>query len=197
MSEILHIPLFPLHTVLFPGGPLPLRIFEARYLDMVSRCLRDNSGFGVCLIKEGKETGAPALTFEVGTLSYITSWDQRDDGLLGIEALGRQRFEILSRSVRHDHLIEAEVRLIPNEAPAPLPAKYQPLVDLLRTFINQIGAPYSRLPDDYGNAAWVGNRLAELLPMVHFQRQYLLELQDPLERLAGIEEVFQALGVSL
>jgi len=82
------VPLFPLHTVLFPGGPLPLRIFEARYLDMVSDCLKRDRGFGVVLIEQGREVGEAASCHEVGTLARIIDWDKRDHGLLEIICQG-------------------------------------------------------------------------------------------------------------
>ncbi|MEM9207821.1 MAG: LON peptidase substrate-binding domain-containing protein, partial [Pseudomonadota bacterium] len=94
-------PLFPLRTVLYPGGPLPLRIFEARYLDMISNCLKTESPFGVLLIREGAETG-PASTYEVGTLARITDWYQGSDGLLGVTAIGERRFRLLSAERQAD-----------------------------------------------------------------------------------------------
>ena len=93
-GDQIQIPLFPLGTVLFPGGPLPLRIFEPRYLDMVSDCLRNDKAFGVCLIKDGREVGEPAQPFDVGTMAKIVDWDRTDDGLLAITALGTSRFRI-------------------------------------------------------------------------------------------------------
>ncbi len=97
MTVPVEIPLFPLGTVLFPGGPLPLRIFETRYVDLVSRCLRDGSGFGAVLIREGMEAGGPALTYDVGTYARIVDFSQQPDGLLGIRATGERRFRILAR----------------------------------------------------------------------------------------------------
>jgi len=95
------IPLFPLNTVLFPGGPLPLRIFEARYVDMVSSCLKEDSPFGVLLIRDGGETGN-ATTHEIGTLARIVDWYQGSDGLLGVTAVGEQRFRLLSSHRQDD-----------------------------------------------------------------------------------------------
>ena len=90
------VPLFPLNTVLFPGGVLPLRIFEPRYLDMVSDCLKSDTGIGVVLIKDGAETGKAADTYDTGTLSGISYWHKRPDGILGVTLKGDQRFRILS-----------------------------------------------------------------------------------------------------
>jgi len=107
MSE--EIPLFPLGTVMFPGGPLALRIFEARYIDLVRRCMRDSSGFGIVLIREGQEAGGPAVTYDVGTLARIVDFSQQPDGLLGIRAMGERRFRILERRRARDGLNLADV----------------------------------------------------------------------------------------
>ena len=103
------IPLFPLHTVLVPGGSVPLRLFEARYLDLVSRCLRDASGFGVNLIERGSEVGEPAAVYPVGTLARIADWRQLPDGLLGITVEGHDRYRVLETRIRPDRLLEARV----------------------------------------------------------------------------------------
>ena len=128
------IPLFPLRTVLFPGGPLALKIFETRYLDMVCRCLRDESGFGVILIREGEEVGKAAEIYDVGTLGQISYWEQRKDGLLGITVTGEQRFRILDSEVQSNQLRVAEVELLPNADPIALPEKYQHMVTLLGNY---------------------------------------------------------------
>ena len=107
--------LFPLGAVLFPGGRLPLRIFEARYMDMAKACLRDGVPFGVCLIREGTEVGAPATPFEVGTLARISEWDMQQLGLLQIVATGGARFRILERRTQPDGLQRARVELLAEE----------------------------------------------------------------------------------
>ena len=126
MSE--EIALFPLNTVLFPGGPLVLRIFEARYLDLVKRCMRDGTGFGVVQIREGQEAGGPALTFDVGTYARIVDFSQQPDGLLGIRALGERRFRIVERRRARDGLNLADVEWLPVDPPTPLPEAYAELV---------------------------------------------------------------------
>ncbi|ALG68893.1 LON peptidase substrate-binding domain-containing protein [Beggiatoa leptomitoformis] len=191
----LKIPLFPLHTVLFPGGVLPLRIFEARYLDMVSHCLRTGGDFGICLIREGNEVGEAATTHEVGTLATIIDWDQRSDGLLGIDVQGGQRFRLLSHEVLLNQRIEAVVELLADEPAIGLPEAQAYLAALLAQFIEQVGRPYNQMLTYYDSANWVGQRLAELLPMAHAQKQYLLELNDPLQRLETIEHVLKTLNV--
>jgi len=183
------IPLFPLNTVLFPQGPLPLRIFEPRYLDMVSRCLKTNTGIGICLIQDGAEVGAAAQTYDIGTLSNITYWHRRPDGLLGITVRGVERFRIVSRSIEPSQLILAEVETIPNDPSVALPKAYQTLSQLLRSIIEQLDAPYTTMEMRFDDAAWVGGRLVELLPLRLSQKQYFLQLDDPLERLDRLRAV--------
>jgi len=189
------IPIFPLNTVLFPEGPLPLRIFEPRYLDMVSECLRAGTGFGVCLIVNGPEVGAAPDINEQGTLAHITDWHQRNDGLLGITATGIQRFRIISRRLRPNHLMEADVEFIDNEPPTELPAEYIPLTDLLRQLIKQIPDLFQGPTIRYGDAGWVSNRLAELLPMPLEEKQQLLQILDPMERLARLRQIMDRMNI--
>lgn len=191
----LTLPLFPLHSVLFPGGPLPLRVFESRYLDMISSCLKAESGIGICLIRSGSEVGEAAETYEVGTLSRITYWNQRPDGLLGVTVCGEQRFRILSREVRPNKLVVAEVELLENEPELPLPEDYRPLARLLQSVVEQLGQPYVKMPKKYDEAGWVGARLTELLPFSLDQKQYLLQLNDPLQRLERLTAILQELEI--
>lgn len=183
----LSIPLFPLHTVLFPGGPLALRIFEPRYLDMVSRCLRQNTGFGVVLIRDGDEVGDTPEVYEVGTLGRISYWEQRRDGLLGITVTGEQRFRILEREFDPNQLMIAEVELLANEPAISVPGEYLELVNMLQRILDELGHPYLTMPKSWDNSAWVGARLVELLPLEPAQKQRLLQLNDPLERLSRLE----------
>jgi Lon protease-like protein len=189
------VPLFPLNTVLFPGGLLPLRIFEPRYLDMVSWCLRHDKAFGVCLIRHGSEVGEAADTYSIGTLAKIIDWNKRDDGMLGIMAEGQQRFRILQHGTRSNQLLEGEVSLIPADRDESLPNRLSGLNDLLKQAFKQLGKPYTSMPFQADKAAWIGNRLAELLPMGNQQRQHLLELEDPQERLLCLEEILHSLEV--
>ena len=124
--------MFPLSAVLFPGGVLPLRIFEPRYLDMVSECLRTDSGIGVVLIRDGREVGEVADTYEVGTLCHIRYWHKRPDGLLGVTLQGEQCFRVISKEVRANQLIIAEAELIPESPVIPVTESHQQLVDLLK-----------------------------------------------------------------
>lgn len=190
----LEVPLFPLHLVLFPGGPLPLRIFEPRYLSMVSDCMRNDRPFGVLLITQGGETGEAAQTHDVGTLARITDWDQGDDGLLSITALGSQRFRVHKREVQADQLSTAEIELLPEPEPLIVPEQYRAQADWLAQVLPTL-APYQGLPLE-DEAGWLAYRLAELLPLKPSQRQILLEQADPLQRLEQVGRMFDTLRAS-
>jgi Lon protease-like protein len=185
MSSATHatIALFPLNTVLFPGGPLRLRIFEPRYLDMVSRCMREDCGFGVALIVAGREAGGAAQTVEIGTLARIVDFEQLDDGLLGITARGERRFRILHVHQASDGLNMCQVEWRDEEARAEVPAQHAVLAELLRRALEQIGPAYGEVTPAYEDASWVSMRLAEILPLAAIERQELLELNDGPERL--------------
>jgi hypothetical protein len=185
------IPLFPLGTVLFPGGPLPLRIFEARYIDLVSRCLRDGTGFGVVLIREGAEAGGPALTFDVGTYARIVDFSRQDDGLLGIRAQGERRFRILARRRARDGLNVADVEWLPEDPVVPLPEEFADLGPALEAVLEQVGEPYASLERRLDDAAWVAGRLAEIVPIPPGHKQHCLELDDPVERLRFLRPLFE------
>jgi len=196
MSDTMRIPLFPLHTVLFPGGALPLRIFEPRYLDMISESLRNNSPFGVVMITEGEETGDAAMSTEFGTLGEISYWQKLSNGMLGITVRGKQRFQVLSSEVMKSQLTMADVQLIEDENNAVLPEKYVPLADMLREMIDNLGHPYTTLPKDYNNIVWLSNRLSELLPISRLQKQHFLEMTDPFERMERISIIMTELELS-
>jgi len=178
----LKIPLFPLRTVLFPGGPLPLRVFEPRYLDMISRCLKTDTPFGVVLIRDGDETGT-ARTHAVGTLARIIDWYQGSDGLLGVTAAGGLRFRLLGVTTEPDGLYVGEVETLPDDPETTLPAEFKPLVAILQGVLEDLGLLYEKLERRYDDASWVGFRFAEVLPIDNPQKQACLELQDPIQRL--------------
>lgn len=177
------LPIFPLHSVLLPGGPLALRIFEPRYLDMVCRCLREESGFGVALIREGQEVGPAAEVYGVGTLVGISYWEQRKDGLLGITVRGEQRFRILDSSVQENQLRVAEVEMLPEEESLPLPGEYRHMATMLQRILDDLSHPYITLPRRYDDVAWVTGRLVELLPLELALKQRLLQMDGPMQRL--------------
>ena len=191
MIERAEIPLFPLGTVLFPGGPLPLRIFETRYIDLVRRCLRDGSGFGVVMIREGAEAGGPALTFDVGTYARIVDFSQQPDGLLGIHAAGERRFRILERRRERDGLNVADVEWLPEESSSPLPEEFAELGPALDAILAQVGEPFASLERRLDDAAWVAGRLTEILPIPPGHKQHCLELDDPVERLRFLRPLFE------
>lgn len=197
MTEQLTIPVFPLNSVLFPEGPLPLRIFEARYLDMVSECMKTGHGFGISMITSGDEIGKAAAIREVGTLTRIMDWHQRHDGLLGITIVGVQRFRILSKNVLKNQLTEATVELIANEDRVSLPEEYIPMADFLRQLIKQVPHLYSSIDIKYDDATWVGSRLAELLSFSLEQKQELLELREPIQRLDLLREMMEQMNIHL
>ena len=176
------IALFPLNIVLFPDGPLPLRIFETRYLDMVRRCMREGEAFGVVLIREGNEVG-PAETFDVGTMAKIVDFHQLSDGFLGLSCVGERRFRITSRSRQGDGLNMAQVQWLEEEAKTPVPERHAHLAELLKTVLPELGEVYAGMQMQLEDAAWVGFRLAEILPIPAPEKQFCLELIDPIQRL--------------
>lgn len=182
----MRIPIFPLNTVLFPGGPLPLRIFEPRYIDMVSACMKADSPFGVLLIRHGNEVG-PATTFELGTLAKITDFYQGSDGLLGITAIGLQRFRLLSSSRQADGLNVGEVELIPAESPMRLPDEYSALPHMLGNVLGDLGRLYEVIDWHMDDAVWVGYRFLEILPIDLEQKQASLESSDTAGRLRLVD----------
>ena len=177
------LPLFPLATVLFPGGPLSLRIFETRYLDMVASVLRGDNRFGVVAIRAGSEVGE-AETFTVGTTAEIIDW-QDNGGLLSIKAVGRDSFTIETSSRRPDGLYVGRAALLEEPPATPLPTEHSKLASLLETLLRQLPI-YAGVATAYDDAAWVGARLAEILPFTLVLKQSLLETRDPCARLDKI-----------
>ena len=177
------LPLFPLGTVLFPGGLLPLRIFEQRYLEMAKACLKDGTPFGVCLIREGSEVGTPATHEPVGCLARITQWDMQQLGLLQVVAQGGERFRVASEQVRGDGLIIGEVEVLPEPADSPIEERHGACVRLLERIVAEHGERLFARPFRMESSAWVGARLAEVLPLPAAMRQKLMELDDHLQRL--------------
>lgn len=185
------VPLFPLRTVLFPDGPLPLRVFEPRYLDMVSRCLRNDSPFGVLLLLAGSEVGA-ASTASVGTLARIADWYQGSDGILGVTALGTSRFDLHDVDQQDDGLYLGRVTPLQAEAAVPLPDDFLPMAELLQVILDDLGKLYGDLPRRMDDATWVGCRFAEILPMPLEQKQHCLQLTDAVERLEFVRPMLRS-----
>ncbi|MFC1776391.1 LON peptidase substrate-binding domain-containing protein [Pseudomonadota bacterium] len=184
------IPLFPLHTVLFPGGYLPLRIFEQRYLDMVRECGAKGSCFGICLIGNSENPNRPATHLRVGTSAEICDFTTLDDGLLGITARGRQKFIIQTTRMRDNGLLMAEVELLNETDVVDVPDQYSVLSMVAARFMELMGDQYPDFqPQQLQDAGWVGYRLAELLPLENKEKQLLLQISDPLERLQLLIDV--------
>lgn len=174
--------------MLFPGGRLPLRIFEQRYMDMAKVCLRDSAPFGVCLIRDGAEVGAPALPEDVGCLARIATWDMPQLGVLQIIAHGEQRFRILERRVHGDGLQTADVELIGSDADDAIPERCRRCVQLLERIIARHPDALES-PARLDSCAWVSARLAELLPLPNDLKQALLELTDARARLEQLDRL--------
>jgi uncharacterized protein len=180
-----NIALFPLGTVLFPGGLLPLKIFEQRYLDMTKACLRDNEPFGVCLIREGREVGAPAVHERVGCLATIEQWEMPVAGMFHLLARGGERFRVIETSVAPDGLITGEIEIMPPVAPCTPDAE---CVGLLKRVIVQVGAENFPQPVKLGDGVWVAYRLAEILSLPMAFKQDVLEG-------VGMGEVFEVISI--
>jgi len=187
------IPLFPLNTVLFPGGVLPLRIFETRYVDMVRRCSRAESGFGVVLLREGQEAGTvPVRICTIGTYARIVDFTQVEGGLLGVIALGERRFQVEDVSTQKNGLHVAKVSWLAEEQHAAVPEQFLPLVDMLKKALPQLGELHRHLHLNYDDAAWVAGRVIEILPLELKDKQICQEMEDALERLQQLKPLLKA-----
>jgi Lon protease-like protein len=193
--DLLDLPLFPLNTVLFPGGVLPLRVFEARYMDMTRDCLKSDRPFGVCLIRSGTEVGAPAEPEPVGCLAHITSWDMEQLGLLQLRTRGGKRFRILGSSAAAQGLRRAHIELIPDEEDAAMPERFGALADLVRMVVADNGAATFAEPHEFESASWVGYRLSEILKVPLAAKQKLLELDGALPRLEILYKFLEQRGL--
>ena len=191
-SPVVSLPLFPLQAVLVPGAVLDLRIFERRYLDMVGECGRSGSGFGVCLILEGSESGTPAMPVAFGTEAVIEDFGNTPEGLLSLRVRGHRRFHVLRTRVRDNGLIVADIEWRDDVPVSPrLRPEHALLAEILRRILLQLDAGHiDPHPGLFEDAAWVAWRLAELLPLAMPQRQALLQLDDPHARLQTLLEGF-------
>jgi Lon protease-like protein len=192
-AERIELPLFPLHTVLFPGGRLPLKIFEQRYVEMTKRCVRDSSGFGVCLIREGREVGEPAVPAEVGCIAVIEEWDLPHPGIFHLLVRGERRFRVLQSRVEALGLIVCEAQVLPPDAPDGVPDAL--CRNIIANLIERVGAEGFPGPVALDDPAWVGYRLAEVLPLDLEIRQRLMEMDDPALRLAALHDILVASGL--
>ncbi len=183
-------PLFPLSTLLFPHGRLELRLFEPRYLDMVSRCMRDRSGFGVVLLDRGSEAGTGQSFFNIGTEARILDWDQGEDGLLHIVTEGARRFVVEESDTQSDGLVIAEVSFLPEPSPMDVPAEFAYLVEFIDTLAERVELPHALTDEERTDANLLAYRLADLMPLDPRMRVELLATSDPIARLRHFHEMF-------
>jgi uncharacterized protein len=192
------VTIFPLGTVLFPGGVLPLRIFEARYVDMVRQCMRNDEPFGVCRITEGNEVGKPAEHEQIGCAARIVNFDKEPSGILNLRTIGEQRFKINSSHVNEQGLIIAAIDYLPIEDDAAIPLDMTRCTKTIEQVISEL---VDTEPDAMKrvleppflltSASWVSHRLCEILPFGPSSKQLMLELNDPLQRLSIVNQVLQ------
>jgi len=190
--------IFPLSTILFPGGVLPLRVFETRYMDMVRECMKHDRPFGVCQISRGHDTGLPAEHEPIGCLARITQWDMEQLGLLQLRVCGVRRFVILERYVEKSALIRANVALLDDDPEVPVPPDLHCCRDLVKRLVAQLEEEEPRKdhrlvasPYCYESASWIANRLCEFLPIPPKAKQKLMELDEPLTRLYLVKQFLE------
>lgn len=197
-AETIEVALFPLGTPLLPGGRLSLKIFETRYLDLMTDCLRSGKSFGICLIEKGSEVAAPgaepAVPHAVGTLAAVEALDMREAGIMQVSVFGGRRFRIASRRVGNNGLQQGVVELL-DDSPAEVPERFAKLLPLLKTVLADLGEARAPKPHRFDDACWVGHRFVDVLPVQPLAKQKLLELDDPLSRLEIIEKYLQQRGL--
>ena len=199
MRDSIELPLFPLKTVLFPGGVLPLKIFEQRYIGMAKACLQNEMPFGVCVITRGEEVAvdpaAPPDLAGVGTEATIAKWDMPELGILYVSARGGERFLIRSHRVKPDGLLVADATRIPAEPKVPLGPEFAPLAKFLELVAARVGPHQFPETHAYDDASWVGYRLAEVLPLPLTIKQGMLEINDSGMRLALLSKFLKQQGL--
>ena len=182
------LPLFPLKTVLFPGCVLDLQIFEARYLDMIARCMKQGTGFGVVCILEGREVGdAPQDIAGIGCEALIRDFQRQDNGLLGIRVEGGRRFEVLSTELQRDQLLVAQVEWLSEIPEQPLQDEDQDLLALLKALAEHPMVAALSMNTEVAGQQSLANQLAYLLPFAEADKIELLQVDDPQQRLDGIQ----------
>lgn len=185
------LPIFPLRTVLFPGGVLPLKIFEQRYIEMAKRCIADETPFGVCLLTAGDEVSNPGTRQDfspIGTRARIVQWDMPQLGILHVATTGGTRFQVQQHRVTGMGLVTGEVIDLGSEPALALPPAYAPLASFLELIEGRVGPQNFPATKAYDDASWVGYRLAELLPLPLHIKQTMLEVNDPLVRLQVLRQ---------
>ena len=189
------LPIFPLGTVLFPGGLLPLRVFEARYVDMTRECMKRGTPFGVCLIKEGAEVGSPAMPHAIGCLAEIRDWDMQQLGVLHLKTAGTHRFRIESMQAKSDGLIQASAQPIDDDASVVVRPEFVACGAILKSILPKLPAGVIAEPYNFSDAGWLANRLAEVLPIPPVAKQRLMELGDADMRLEIIQRFLEQQGL--
>ena len=194
MSNREDLPIFPLRTILFPDSKLPLRIFEPRYIDMVSRCMREDSEFGIILSRESTD---PKMfeTYDTGTLAKIIDWDQGEDGLLGITTIGTQKFRLKGLNKQEDGLNIGAIERIEREGDYKPTKEFKHLVELLQAILDDVNI-YGDDEKNFDSAAWISYRFAEILPLRIEDKQKCLEIDDPIIRLNFLEPLIKMIRES-
>jgi Lon protease-like protein len=192
---MIEIPLFPLRNVLYPAGLLPLKVFEQRYLEMTKNCIRDDSVFGVCLIRDGAEVGTPAVPYATGCTARILEWDMPHLGLFQLICQGESVFRIADHWPAKNGLLWGHVELREPELQVDLPQAHQHLADLLKKIIDKIGADRFPAPVALHDASWVAYRLAEVLPIEPELKQHILEATEPEARLSALTDFLRTARV--
>lgn len=189
----MNVPVFPLNSVVLPGGRVPLQLFEPRYIDMLTRCLKEDQGFVITLLREGEESERVASFYETGTYVRIIDFQQLDNGLLGITVEGDAKVSITRSWQQDDGLNLGEVAFLTAETRADIPIVFHELPSVLRALFRHPVIDELGMSVDYDEACSVGWRLTELLPLDKQEKQHLLEIQDPLTRLSRLQELLEAL----
>lgn len=188
------IPLFPLNSVILPGGRIPLQLFERRYIDMLTRCLKEERGFGIVLLEQAGQDANPKAPFHpFGCYVRIVDFTPLEHGLLGITVQGDTKVAVTRRWQESDGLHMAEVMQLPIEPELATPRVHEDLVSVLRALCQHPSVQELELEIDYQDARQVGWRLTELLPLDIDDRQALLEMDDPLERLQALEGLIESM----
>lgn len=189
----MNVPLFPLNSIVLPRGRIPLQLFEPRYIDMLTRCLKEDRGFVVVLLRDGAEVGPTASFYDIGTYVRIIDFQQLENGLLGITVEGTAKVSVVRTWQQEDGLNVGDVEVLLDEADSEVPERFNELPSVLRALFKHPVVRDLDMDVDYRDARHVGWRLTELLPLDKQEKQRLVELQDPLERLSRLQELLEAL----